>query len=77
MIARGETPSYRKIAERMRVSQTTVMRWFDGRDFFAEAASWSKSFDAQGNLIPLMKQEARAAGGQTLRSKQRAQRSED
>ena len=49
--AQGQEPSYRRIAMILRVSPTTVMRWFPDGEFSAAVAKWGDCFNESGNFI--------------------------
>lgn len=62
--ARGIEPSFRMIGRILKVSPSTVMRWFPNGEFEREIAVVARWFDADGNLKP-----ADQLGGQPLRTK--------
>lgn len=77
LLAQGHTPTFRTIATLMHVAPTTVMRWFEGRDFAAEAEMWSHHFDANGDIRPLSESMPASPNKQPLRANERAQRESD
>ena len=55
--ARGINPSFRLLAKILKVSPSTVMRWFPDGDFEEEVALVSTWFDENGRIRPLHVQE--------------------
>lgn len=50
--ARGLTPTYKQVGDMLKVSPSTVMRWFGPGEFEAEAKHWSQFFDEKGRVRP-------------------------
>ena len=67
--ARGIKPTFKMLGDAFGVAPSTVKRWFRPGEFERETGFWSKSFDEDGNLIPLGEQMK-----PTLRKKDAAQR---
>jgi hypothetical protein len=53
MIAKGIKPSFRLVADVLRVHPTTVLRWFPQGDFLKQVESFAHFFDANGEMRPL------------------------
>lgn len=53
LLARGITPTYQMIGAVLGVAPSTVKRWFKDGEFARQTELWSRSFDREGNLIPL------------------------
>ncbi|MEX4006750.1 hypothetical protein [Neoaquamicrobium sediminum] len=53
MLARGQVPSIRAVAQLMNVAPSTVMRWFKDGEFEAVCEKWRAHFNADGSSRPL------------------------
>lgn len=53
MLARGQVPSIRAVAQLMNVAPSTVMRWFKEGEFEAVCEKWRAHFNADGGTRPL------------------------
>lgn len=53
IIARGNEPTLKDIAELLNVAPSTVTRWFSAGEFKEEADVLAKNFDSEGNFIGL------------------------